>query len=221
MKTIILAAGQGYNLGGFNKVLLKNPINGLSIMDFYLDIFSETEITVVVGFNATNIMNQYPKLNYIFNQDWHLTKDSYSLALALNEEPCYIVHSDIFMSNNVRSYLDNCEGNCAIGISNADRSSSAINSRVESNVIKQVYQGELYTPYDPELIGVYKVTDSDTLLNWKRNCLEHKSLLIGQNYPFHKDLPFYMVNGEGLDIYKIKTPVDYINYLNNKKNSAI
>tara|TARA_B100001059_G_C17816561_1_gene575659 strand:- start:525 stop:1187 length:663 start_codon:yes stop_codon:yes gene_type:complete len=218
MRTIILAAGQGYNLGGFNKVLLKNPVNELSIMDFYLDIFSETDITVVVGFNATNIMNQYPKLNYVFNQDWHLTKDSYSLALALNEEPCYVLHSDVFISNNVKLYLDKNKGNCAVGISNADRSSNAINARVKQNEIKQIYQGELYTSDDPELIGIYKVMDYKTLLSWKKNCLEHKSLFIGQNYPFNENIPFYMVNGEGLEISKIKTPVDYINYLNNKNS---
>ena len=59
MRTIILAAGQGYKLGNFNKLLLKNPYSNETILDMYQDMFSETKITIVVGYQAINIMNKY------------------------------------------------------------------------------------------------------------------------------------------------------------------
>ena len=37
MKVIILAAGQGFKLDGFNKVLLKDPARNRTILDLYLD----------------------------------------------------------------------------------------------------------------------------------------------------------------------------------------
>ena len=98
MRTIILAAGQGYKLGNFNKLLLNNPKTKLTILETYLEIFSGTDVCIVVGYKAVNIINRYPHIKYIYNPDWHITKDSYSLGLALNDEPCYVIHSDMFIS---------------------------------------------------------------------------------------------------------------------------
>ena len=214
MRTIILAAGQGYKMGNFNKLLLRNPQTNQTILDSYLDIFAGTEITIVVGYKAVNIMNQYPHLNYIYNPKWHLTKDSYSLALALNDEPCFVIHSDLFISNNIKAILEKSGENSAVTINRDDRTSDAINCTLANDKIQMVYQGELLSPEDPELIGLYKVTQHEALRYWKRNCLEHRDLHIGQNFPFSKNFPLYQINGNIMDIRIIKTPLDYINFLN-------
>lgn len=214
MRLIILAAGQGYKLGNYNKILLKSPRTNSTIMDSYLEIFKGADVTVVVGYKAINIMHQYPNLRYIYNPDWSITKDSYSLGLALDEEPCYVIHSDMFLSRNIRGVLDDCEGNCVITINRDSRNSSALNCSLDDKKIKEIYQGGLRDPLDPELIGIYKITQRDTLRYWKRNCLEHRNLLIGQNFPLYKGIDLLAINGNGFDITIIKTPLDFINYLN-------
>lgn len=214
MRTIILAAGQGYKLGNFNKLLLRCPYTNKTILDIYLDIFKDTEITIVVGYKAIQIMNEYPKLNYIYNQDWHISKDSHSLGLALNEEPSYIIHSDLFITDDVRNELDKSSENAAVALNRPDRTSSALNCTIEKNFISRIYQGDLINPHDPELIGIYKVKQKDALRYWKRSCFDHKNLLAGQNFPLNKDIPLERVNGDNLNLTIIKTPIDYINYIN-------
>ena len=69
MKLIILAAGQGFKLDGFNKILLKDPETKKTILDYYLEYFSDYKITMVVGFKSITIMNEYPEIEYIFNEE--------------------------------------------------------------------------------------------------------------------------------------------------------
>ena len=219
MRLIILAAGQGYKLGNFNKILLKNPQTGQSVLDLYKKEFSSVDITIVVGYNAVNIINEYPEFKYIYNADWHLTRDSYSLGLALSEEPCYVIHSDFFITKSIKEKLNSIESNCAVTLSRDSRTSSSINCIIKDRKITKVYQGDLLSPNDPELIGIYKFTQTTFLRDLKRNCLDNKNLFLGQNLPISKNNEIFEVSGNDLGISIIKTPLDYINYV--KENNPL
>ena len=214
MRTIILAAGQGYKLGGFNKVLLKDPKTGMSIMDNIINSFSDTEITVVVGFNCTNIMIKYPKLKYIYNKNWHITKDSYSLALALDDKPSYILHSDVIFEENLRESIDNNFENCALLLNNQNRNENSINCSVLDNKIIDVYKGPILKSEDFEFTGIYKVFSEEILNAWKKNCLKNPTKNISENLPYKLESEIYPLNAKSIINCKVKTPIDYINYLN-------
>ena len=218
MKTIILAAGHGYKLGGFNKLLLRNPRDGKTIMDSLLEIFSDTQITVVVGFNATTIMKEYPQLNYVFNRDWHITKDGYSFALSGCDEPCYIVHADMFFSKELRFALDKCDENAVLTSNNDSRGQMSLNCRVDNEEIKQIYVGELINQNDSEIIGIYKLLDQNTVDDLRINCLKNPTLSLGENYPISSKNSLISIPSEALDLSKIKTPFDYIQFLNRCNN---
>ena len=67
MKLIILAAGDSFELNGFNKLLLKNPLTRETILDQYIRFFKPTSIKIVLGYKAIDIMNEFPNFDYIIN----------------------------------------------------------------------------------------------------------------------------------------------------------
>ena len=135
MKIIILAAGQGFKLDGFNKVLLKDPEKGRTILDLYLDMFINDEVTVVVGYNAISIMNKYPRLNYVYNSSWRTTSSSYSLSLALNDSDCLILPSDLFMDQKIIQMLKDGPDNCVLVAKTESRTVHSNNCTVENGKI--------------------------------------------------------------------------------------
>ena len=57
MRVIILAAGQDCQLDGYNKLLIKDPESGDSVLDKYIEAFNGFNITVV-GYRAINVMHE-------------------------------------------------------------------------------------------------------------------------------------------------------------------
>ena len=87
MRIIILAANQGFNLDGKNKLLLKDPKTKKTILENYIELFKGHKITIVVGYGATEIISKFPELEFIYNSQWKTGNSSYSLGLTLNNEP--------------------------------------------------------------------------------------------------------------------------------------
>ena len=56
------------------------------------------------------MMNKYPQFTYIYNKKWQTSGSSFSLSLALNEEPCYVVSSDILLDKNTIDSNTFCSG---------------------------------------------------------------------------------------------------------------
>lgn len=89
MKIIILAAGIGSRLGNpFPKPL--TPLkDGRTIMERQVEslskVFSEHDISIVVGFKKDLIMERFPDLTYIYNQFFDATNTSKSLLKALKK----------------------------------------------------------------------------------------------------------------------------------------
>lgn len=210
MRTIILAAGQGYKLDGFIKLLIRNPMTGERIIDQYLRIFKGTEITVVVGYKAIEIMHRYPKLNYVYNPDWNITNNSYSLGLALNEEPSIVISSDFILNDKLICTMNNYVSNCIVTERRENRSLDSLNcSLSEDGKINEIYQGPLRSSSDPEAVGIYKISNRKLLNVWKKNCIDHGNLFAGQNLKF--DISPIDSFDMGLhNFYEINTVLDYM-----------
>ena len=213
MRTIILAAGQGFQLDGCVKLLIRDPQSGERIIDQFIKIFSKTKITVVVGYKAIDIMQRYPDLNYVFNSDWKITNNSYSLGLALNDEPCYVVSSDLFIAPEIIKILEDAEPNCILTENRENRELNSLNCKIVKNrQIDEIYQGPRRNINDPEAIGVYKISDKDLLQSWKKNCLRYGNLFAGQNWRFDMSC-VYSVDKENYRLDEINTVFDYLNLI--------
>ena len=214
MRVIILAAGQGFQLDGFNTLLIKHPKTGLRIIEQYLEIFDYKQITVVVGYRAINIMHQYPKLHYVYSSKWSVTNNSYSLGLALNDEPCFVVSSDLFMDKEIFTMLDEAEPNCVLTENSEDRVLASLNCSLEGKRIREIYQGKVRSHEDPESLGVQKITDRTLLRIWGKNCLRYTNLFNTQNLPLNEEVPIYCVDIGRYNLDEINTPLDYIKLIN-------
>jgi len=72
MRLIVLAAGQAFKLDNINKLLIRHPKTGETILQRYERLFKNYEVTVVTGFKAIAIMSSFPNLNYIHNDQWRI-----------------------------------------------------------------------------------------------------------------------------------------------------
>lgn len=215
MRVIVLAAGQGFQLDGFNKLLIRDPIDNKLIIEKYRDAFDGMDITIVLGYRAINVMNNYQDFNYIYNSDWAVTNNSYSLNLSLNEEPCYVVSGDLFIEPDLIKMLEDSGPNLVLTQNRASRSLNALNVSADNNGnIKELYQGKLREANDPEAIGIFKISAPEILKKWRRNCREYGNLFVGQNLPYDLKSPILSVDIQGQRLDEINTPLDYIRLLN-------
>ncbi len=213
MRVIILAAGQGYELGGFPKILIRDPETGQRIIDRYLETFRDRQITLVVGYRAIEIMHRYPRLHYVYNEDWKVTNNSYSLGIALDGTPCYVVSSDLIFDPEIIRIMDAAGPNAMLTDNTENRTLNALNCMVEDRGrVTEIYQGESRSKTDPESMGIFKVSDPVIIKLWKQCCLEHSNLFVGQNLPLDME-PIYAVDRQGLRFDEINTPMDYIRLL--------
>lgn len=212
MRLIILSAGDSFELDGFNKLLINNPVSGKTILEQYQSIFEPSEITVVVGYKAMEIMNRYPNFNYIYNKKWQTTGSAYSLSLALNEEPSIVIESDFFIDEQLKNKFASTDEFVVIKKSES-KSLNSFKALIKEDRITGVYSGKSKNN-DPELLGVFKVSDIETLREWKKNGIQNPHQYIGESFPYETaTIPFIEVRGKS--ITEINTPTDFINFIKN------
>lgn len=218
MRLIILAAGQGYQLDGFNKLLIRDPHDNKEILEKYIIAFPDTKITVVVGYRAINVMEKYPEFDYVYNPDWAVTNNSYSLGLALSEEPCFVISGDLLIEPELVDHMNNCGPDIVMTADRQNRTMNAINVSIDTNKrIREVYQGKLTNPYDPEAVGIFKISSANILREWHKNCMKYRNLFAAQNLPFQTDIPIIAETIGEHRLHEINTPLDYIQLMSLKK----
>ena len=215
MKLIVLAAGDSFELDGFNKLLIKHPKYKKTIIELYKKFFDVEKVEIVVGYKSLEIMNAYPNYDYIYNKKWQTTGSGYSLSLALTSEPCYVISSDFLIDiEKAKGLLE--KDNYALIKNSESRRLSSLNVKldVSNSSIIEVYRGKSYNN-DPEILGIFKISDPDTLRVWKKNGIENPSSYAGESLPFQSN-KISTLTIENDVITEINTPEDYINFL--KKN---
>lgn len=215
MRVIVLAAGQGYQLDGLNKCLIRDPFDGRTLLEKVIRAFPDCEITVVVGYRAVAIMQAQPRLRYVHNRDWAVTNNSYSLALALDsDEPCWVLSSDLLFEPELVGDMRAGPPNAVLTQVRENRVLSAVNCAVSGTRVTELYQGPLRQVSDPEAIGIYKIGDPRLVRAWRQNCLKHGNLFVGQNLPVHGDYPPIEIFDVGRHrFWEINTPLDYLRLL--------
>ncbi|MFQ5964182.1 MAG: NTP transferase domain-containing protein [Candidatus Scalinduaceae bacterium] len=209
MKLIVLAAGQGFKLDGFNKLLIKDPRTGERILDRYLRLFADYEVIVVVGFRAIEIMSEYPNLNYIYNDQWRITGNSYSLSLALDETPCVVISADLLFDEDTVKLIDESPENSVFVLHSENKGINTLRCKVKKNIVKSIYMGE-EPNNDYETTGIYKITYSKILRKWKNDCSVNRNVFAGSNIPVDID-KLYAVDISSFFFHEINTPLDYLN----------
>ena len=219
MKVIILAAGQGFKLDGFNKLLISDPDDGLTILEKFVAGFGAENITVVVGYRAINVMNRFQNLNYVYNSKWSSLNNSYSLALALTDEPTLVISGDLIIDPELISALKLEARDVAVTKSTEHRTSSAINVQSNQNsVISEFYQGKTRDSEDKESVGIFYIKDKELLHRWRQNCFDNPHAFAAQNLPVNLSQDIYELCADKYQIVEIDTPNDYINLLNSKNH---
>lgn len=212
MRAIILAAGESMLLDGFPKLLVKDPLTNKTILDYYLDAFKNMEVTVVVGYKAMEVINQYPKLNYIYNPHWATTNNSGSLSLALDNEPCVVVSDDIFLKKDLIKQIIQFSEDIVLTSVNESRSITSLNCVLDGSKVSELYTGPIKKVTDPEAIGVYKISTVNVLKKWNKNCMKYPNLLIGENLPIKEAEILYYDLGENY-FFEINTINDYLRFI--------
>jgi choline kinase len=214
MRAIILAAGEGFLLDGMVKCLVRAPHDGRPLLERMIDGFARHTLTVVVGYRAVDVMQQYPDLDYVYNADWATTNNSYSLGLALNDEPCYVLSSDLVFESELVDELDAAAPNLVLTEHRENRIPTSVSCALAGDRVMEFYTGPIRAPADPEAMGVYKVSEPSLLRRWKRNCLKHSHLFAGQNLALGEGAPeLYAHDVASHLFYEINSPADYLRAL--------
>lgn len=211
MRLIILAAGQGYKLDNFNKILIKDPVTGKTLLERYLQLFSQYEITIVLGYKAIEVMNQFPSnlfpINYIYNHEWKTTKNSSSLALALDDKPCVIISGDLFFDEKMVELIS--KGTDTIFVHKQQNKTTDIRCKCDKNDrVTSIYWSKEYDN-DYETLGIFKIMTPKILKEWKNNCIKNKDKFVAQNLPYTK-FPFHIIDKKDIFFHEINTHQDYI-----------
>jgi choline kinase len=216
-RVIVLAAGRGHQLDGATKVLIRHPATGRTILDHFIDAFAGKRITVVVGFRAIQIMEQYPQLDYVINHDWAVTNNAMSLGLALDGEPSYVTSGDIFLERALIDELDQAAPNLALTELRDNRTLTAIHCVLrDDGSIAETYQGPVKDVRHPEAIGLFKITDDELLRRWKHLSIRHGNLFVGQTLPC-EEAPIAAVPRNDHPFVEINTPADYLRLLEQQR----
>lgn len=209
-KVIILAAGRGNQADGVAKALIRHPRTGRTILDHAVEAFSGKKIVAVVGFRAIQIMETHPEIDYVINHEWAITNNAMSLGLALDDEPCYVVSGDIFYEKSLVERLDQSEPNLVLTDNRENRALSAIHCVLrQDGSVASTYQGPVQDMTNPEAIGLFKISDLGVLRQWKRLCIKHGNLFVGQILPCN-EAPISAVDKGCATFDEINTPSDYL-----------
>jgi len=125
MKVVVLAAGFGMRLENsmpktltkiHNKSILERQIENITK---YIDI---NDIIIVIGFKKEMIMESFPQLLFVYNNNFHSTNTAKSLLLALNKiknEDVLWLNADIVFDDAIIADILNLNKNCmATNVSN-------------------------------------------------------------------------------------------------------
>jgi len=207
---IILAAGRGSQLDGLNNVLIKHPGTGLRVLDHVIAAFEGKKVTVVVGYRSIKIMELYPQLDYVINQNWALSNNALSLGLALRDEPTYILSGDMFVDKLLIDELDKSDENIILTDKRENRTLSAVHCVLgKDELIIETYQGAIRDVDHPEAIGLFKISDKDILRKWKYISIKHGNLFVAQTLPCDIK-PIKSILLKNHTFIEVNTPEDYL-----------
>jgi hypothetical protein len=79
----------------------------------------------------------------------------------------------------------------------------------EDQSIAETYQGPVRNLAHPEAIGLFKISDQETLRRWKRQSIAHGNLFVGQTLPCDV-VPVVAAPRGDFGFCEINTSMDYL-----------
>ena len=216
IKAIILAAGESYDTQDiFPKILLKNPITNITILDNFINHYGDNSL-FVLGFRSLSILNAYPNINVVLNHSWSTTKSAQSLALAVeclpSDQIIDIYSGDYFIEKNFFKEFQSIDSNNLIVASFREaRSPKACNLVIKNNKIESKYYGLVKDNKDPESLGIIRTSVSN-IKKWMSSLsVNYRSLYATDIIPEEslKDFDIFIDNNQ---IYEINNSNDFIKY---------
>jgi len=220
MRAIILGAGSGSRLGGYNKLLIKDkdgcPILGRMMTD--LSRIGIYDITVVVGYKAINVMSQYPRFKYIINPIFDITNSAYSTALAFQEDS----------SPAILIYGENIYPISPFGSMNKEEDLMLVSSQTiaDKHATGPIFDKDGYIigvregiGTIPESIGVFTFNNKHIIYGLINRGMELRDKYMG--LVLHEALALAQPTMKAVDYpyrkFEFDTPQDYLNYLNSNE----
>lgn len=120
MKAVILAAGMGKRLGSSIPKPLTSLVNDKTIMDFQVERLSKIvgvkNIIVVVGYKKEMIMEEFPRLSFVYNDAFAQTNTGKSLLLALQkvDDDVIWLNGDVYFDADVPKLLLDTGFSCCL-----------------------------------------------------------------------------------------------------------
>ena len=212
MRVIVLAAGQGFRLDGFHKLRIRDPRSGKPLLQHLRDLFVGCDMTVVLGFQAISVMNDFPDVDYVYNEHWSITGNSYSLSLALDDRPAVVVSGDLFFDTAMVQLIEGAPGDAVFVQRSENKQAHSVRCTADGDRVTDLYLGEPRKPTDTETIGIYKVSNPSLLRAWKRACAQNRSVFCGINLPIAEATVTAVDKGD-LFLHEVNTHLDYLNLL--------
>ena len=213
-KILILSAGRGMGLDGFHKLKLVIPNTGETILDRYARQFG-SNIDVVVGYRAAELMSSYPSLIYNYNYSWFETASAYSAFIGMKTAPVIILPSDLIIEDESAKKINNSTGNVVFVKSSENRSDDSVNVAEKNGKISKIYRGPKGSGNDWEFGGIIKISDDQLLSNLSNYCERNPALFFVECIEKFKEL-FTVIN---LDhgVFEINSIDDYLKIFQKKE----
>ena len=222
MRAIILGAGSGSRLGGYNKLLIKDKTGCTILERITLDLMriGIRDITIVVGYKAINVMSKYPAAKYVINPIFDVTNSAYSTALAFQEDnsPAILVYGEnIYPRGNPFENM-NQEANLMLTSTQTktDKNATGPICNVGGEVVG-VREG---LGVFPESIGIFTFWDTELINEIVKWGLLMKKAYMGIALDKAlKELPDIKMRVVNYLYRKFEfdTPQDYLDYLNSNE----
>ena len=201
MKVIVLAAGIGSRLGNSYPKALTSLIDDKSILTHQIEGLNHyvnmDDIFVVVGYKKKMIIEAFPEVSFLFNNQYETTNTSQSLLIGLNElegDDIIWLNGDIYFEHRVISKIIDCAGSC-MAVNRANVGIEEVKYRTNNQGLVVEVSKEVYCP-EGESLGIHKIPSNEIpiLVKYLSDCQE--------NDYFEKGLELAIQNG-----LKV-TPVD-------------
>jgi choline kinase len=209
VRLIVLAAGQGFRLDGFHKLRMRDPRTGEPLIRRFQRLFEGWPTTIVVGYQAISVMSEFPELDYVYNEHWSTTGNSYSLSLALDERPCVVISSDLFFDRDLVDQIERAPGDAVFVQRAENKQEHSVRCRIAGGRVAELYLGDPRHAEDTETIGVYKLSDPALLRAWKRECARNRGAFAGLNLPIASGAIHAVDKGDRF-LHEVNTHLDYL-----------
>ena len=214
---LILSAGRGIGLDGFHKLNLVAPSSGETILDRYRRQLS-TDISIVVGYRAPELMSLYPKFQYYYNYNWFEAGSAFSAAIGLKKVPVIVLPSDLFLDEAAAEVVGSATGNIIFTSNTENRSTSAINVSADKGTVHEIYNGPKRRGDDVEFKGIVLIQDFELLTALVASCEDNPSMAFSDCLGMHKEA-FRAVDTGGL-VTEINAVEDYMEFFDKDMSNA-